>query len=870
MARASAGLAWPVPAPKPPNSGGAGSEPFLEILETLEQLLPETRPYPSGRRTPELESRPAKTASEAPSSATRRPPADRPASSAGDASHPTGEPAAVAPIVPPTARQLRVPGPSWLVHEPPAGPDSTVSETLHQTSARSRESCPVEPGRSPSSRILPGSAATANSPRKLVLHSDRRAEAGFQPQSSPDPHLGKPITIHPARTDPPPAAIPLQYASPAAAAHSVDLLSPGIPFKPPISERPLASDAGQPADRLPPAGAASLTSISSEPPAPGRGPGVTPAPPGLMDHPWPMDPPARPESCPRNQVAAFPAGAPVHTAPPTPKPDAPPDRPPAERPVWSAASSAEPRTASRAWPTETPPSAALSQDASGRDIPASHAVRPLSPQGPAIPVTGFRVIQTDEKQRLRETPVPSDEEPVAAAPVPTSSASFAADLAARISPGSGSAASSILSSLLPDLRMPGTGRENIPVTPAPAASAAARADNAISSTTVRRPRQLPGTGSAVDSAAEALREIPPDTVPGPAAARPPAAPAAASLHRDSVAALDPATAAPEGPRRSAAPAPPASRAPSPDSHRDSGFSSGRPVWTESDWHAAEADAGLERPESVLPPLAFRAVVTPLPQTAVSPGRETSATPEVPSLPSPESAVLVPPDNPVALFAPAPPANAASPAAAFPQPDPGLAGGDGPAGNLGDRKPQGPAAAAVPEDAMPRWSPVPPAPGNPPARSAEPAAEPPAPAVKQTPELPPKPAAQPVRDIRLELGAGPGRVEVRVADRGGEVKVAVHTPDTRLAGDLRDHLPSLSARLEQDGLRAETWHAAAAGGERMRAAETDPRADSQSAGDNPHSRQREQDAPPRRPRPDFETSPDGEKGSDFAWLMDALR
>jgi hypothetical protein len=122
-----------------------------------------------------------------------------------------------------------------------------------------------------------------------------------------------------------------------------------------------------------------------------------------------------------------------------------------------------------------------------------------------------------------------------------------------------------------------------------------------------------------------------------------------------------------------------------------------------------------------------------------------------------------------------------------------------------------------------------------------------------------------------LGAGDGRVEVHVKDRGGEVRVAVHTPDDRLAGDLREHLPSLSSRLEQSGLRAETWHAGAGGGERLRAAETASSADSQSPGGQGHqqSRERQQDAPPRRSRLPGETSPEGEKGSPFAWLMDSL-
>ncbi len=152
---------------------------------------------------------------------------------------------------------------------------------------------------------------------------------------------------------------------------------------------------------------------------------------------------------------------------------------------------------------------------------------------------------------------------------------------------------------------------------------------------------------------------------------------------------------------------------------------------------------------------------------------------------------------------------------------------------------------------------------PPAAPAKPAPEPSEAA---------KPAASAVHDIKLDLAAGDQRVEVRVEDRGGELRVAVHTPDERLAGDLREHLPSLSSRLEQTGLRAESWHAAGAAGERLRAAETGSSSDAQSQGgqSNPQSRERQQDAPPRRPQLPAETSPDGEKGNDFAWLMEALR
>jgi hypothetical protein len=65
---------------------------------------------------------------------------------------------------------------------------------------------------------------------------------------------------------------------------------------------------------------------------------------------------------------------------------------------------------------------------------------------------------------------------------------------------------------------------------------------------------------------------------------------------------------------------------------------------------------------------------------------------------------------------------------------------------------------------------------------------------------------PAREIRLELAGTERRVEVRLAERAGEVRVAVRTPDGNLAEALRDHLPALSARLEQSGFHADQWRA----------------------------------------------------------------
>jgi hypothetical protein len=69
---------------------------------------------------------------------------------------------------------------------------------------------------------------------------------------------------------------------------------------------------------------------------------------------------------------------------------------------------------------------------------------------------------------------------------------------------------------------------------------------------------------------------------------------------------------------------------------------------------------------------------------------------------------------------------------------------------------------------------------------------------------PKVASGP-REIKLQLNGGEQRVEVRMTERGGDVHVAVRASDPHLAGLLREDLPDLSARLEQNGFRTGNWH-----------------------------------------------------------------
>ncbi len=132
---------------------------------------------------------------------------------------------------------------------------------------------------------------------------------------------------------------------------------------------------------------------------------------------------------------------------------------------------------------------------------------------------------------------------------------------------------------------------------------------------------------------------------------------------------------------------------------------------------------------------------------------------------------------------------------------------------------------------------------------------------------------PVRDMKLELTGGEQRVEVRLSERGGEVKMTVRTPDAHLATVLREDLPALSARLAESGYKNEAWHPAASSvSERTHT--TDPSANNAFQDANPSPRQQdrqpqEQGGQRQRKNPE-EPAPQQQKGRDFAWLMSSLR
>ncbi len=148
----------------------------------------------------------------------------------------------------------------------------------------------------------------------------------------------------------------------------------------------------------------------------------------------------------------------------------------------------------------------------------------------------------------------------------------------------------------------------------------------------------------------------------------------------------------------------------------------------------------------------------------------------------------------------------------------------------------------------------------------------APRAERAAPLPEDPKAPPAaRDIKLELAGADRKIEVRLVERAGDVRFTVRTPDDRLAGVLREELPSLSSRLAESGFHAEDWRAAAPGAAERR---LDVPTASASANDDRPSGRRDGDGQQRRenePRqqPDQPEEDNNRKGASFAWLMESL-
>jgi hypothetical protein len=138
-----------------------------------------------------------------------------------------------------------------------------------------------------------------------------------------------------------------------------------------------------------------------------------------------------------------------------------------------------------------------------------------------------------------------------------------------------------------------------------------------------------------------------------------------------------------------------------------------------------------------------------------------------------------------------------------------------------------------------------------------------------PEAPATPA---LRDMKFEVTGGESRVEVRLSERGGEVKMTVRTPDASLASTLRENLPALSTRLAETGFKSEAWHPAVSSTNEWRhTAQSSAGGASQDANSQPREQKGDSQhgAGQRRPRIPQEPATQKQKGKDFAWLMSSI-
>lgn len=142
--------------------------------------------------------------------------------------------------------------------------------------------------------------------------------------------------------------------------------------------------------------------------------------------------------------------------------------------------------------------------------------------------------------------------------------------------------------------------------------------------------------------------------------------------------------------------------------------------------------------------------------------------------------------------------------------------------------------------------------------------------------PPAPAASPVhRDIQLQIGSGPSGVAVRVAERAGEIRVDVRTPDSQLTSTLRQELPTLAARLTESGFNAAAWHPASASGPALSrdAAQTSAQTGADDQGGHGQGQPRQQSGrqpPDERPQQSSGSPPTNTNRKDFQWLFTSLQ
>ncbi len=291
--------------------------------------------------------------------------------------------------------------------------------------------------------------------------------------------------------------------------------------------------------------------------------------------------------------------------------------------------------------------------------------------------------------------------------------------------------------------------------------------------------------------------------------------------------------------------------------------------------AAQRDNDVPAPPQAPAKLAFALTLKPLDPTP-APNQMPAAPVAKPlQAPLPQPATKIPtvsPDDAVRPEAPSPP-TAAKPTAKQPDASPDVsrrqpseslatpAPGNAPANHAAVTTTPGPQPTAVPPPVSPAVHTAPPQPS--------------APAASAPLQPPPAPSHGPAHDITLQVGGeGEQRVEVRLTERGGDVFVAVRTPDGKLAGDLRQNLPNLATRLEQSGFHAATWQPAA-DSERQRLADPQAGASGQDAQGQPRQNGRDSQRDPqqqKQPEPENPARPSHRKetGKDFAWLLSSIR
>ncbi len=73
---------------------------------------------------------------------------------------------------------------------------------------------------------------------------------------------------------------------------------------------------------------------------------------------------------------------------------------------------------------------------------------------------------------------------------------------------------------------------------------------------------------------------------------------------------------------------------------------------------------------------------------------------------------------------------------------------------------------------------------------------------------PQKAPGPLKDISIQLGQTPQeKVDLHLTERAGEMRMAVRAADPEMAHSLRQALPELVNRLQENGFRAEAWRPA---------------------------------------------------------------